>query len=85
MIGALLTWIPAIIVSYFTGGPDMTKFNIKLFAPFVQKMLLAKHRLNEVKTADEIIYPEKLMDEKASEQERAVLVAENNDYQNEKS
>lgn len=85
VIGAVLTWIPTIIVSYFTGGPDMTKFNIKLFAPFVQKMFLAKYRLDELKTVvEEDIHPDKLMDEKASKQERTVLMTGNDDHQNEK-
>ena len=42
-------WIPAVIVSHLTGGQDMSKFNIKLLSPFVQRMLPMKYRHTELK------------------------------------
>lgn len=42
-------WIPAVIVSHLTGGQDLSKFNINLLSPFIQRMLPAKYRHTELK------------------------------------
>lgn len=77
-----MTWIPAIIVSYFTGGPDMSKFNIQLFAPFVQKMLPKRYHHIELKTTEEKIFPDKTNDENGTKHEMAGLMVQKSDNGN---
>lgn len=81
-IGAVMTWIPAIIVSHFTGGPDMSKFNIKLFAPFVQKMIPARYHHTELKTVDKKIHLEQSNEENGTKQELTGLMVQNNENGN---
>lgn len=44
----MLTWVPAIIVSYLTGGQDLNKFNIRLLSPCIQKLLPMRYRRVEL-------------------------------------
>lgn len=78
-IGAFMTWISAIIVSYFTGGPDMSKFNIKLFSPFVQKMLPAKYHLIELKDVNKKICVDGVNTEMGAKHELTGLIEQNNE------
>lgn len=77
-IGAVMTWITAIFVSYLTGGPDMSKFDIKLFSPFIQKMLPNKYHLTELKIMDQKISTDKANTEIGAKHELTGLIATNN-------
>lgn len=48
-IGLVLAWIPAMIVSYFTGGQNFDGFNVQLLAPCVQCWVPRKYRHTELK------------------------------------
>lgn len=50
IIGVISMVIPAIIVSFLTGGQDLTNFNVQLLSPCVQKLLPEKYRHTELKT-----------------------------------
>lgn len=43
-LGALITWTSAIIISYFTGGQDLSKLNPNLLAPCIKYMLPKKYQ-----------------------------------------
>lgn len=49
LIGVISMWIPAIIISFLTGGQDFTNFNIHLLSPCIQKLLPKKYRHTELK------------------------------------
>lgn len=78
-IGVLITWITAIIVSYFTGGPDMSKFNIKLFPPFIQKMLPERYHLIELENADKKIFHENIINDMETKHELTELMLQSNE------
>lgn len=48
-LGVLSMWIPAIIISYLTGGQNFDHFNVKLLAPCVQGWVSQKYRHTEMK------------------------------------
>lgn len=50
--GFLSMWILAIIVSYFTGGSDLDKFDIKLVSPIIHKWLSEKYHPVELKATN---------------------------------
>lgn len=39
-----LVWIPAIVISYVTGGQDLAKLNIDLLSPCAQNFMPVKYR-----------------------------------------
>lgn len=43
-IGALITWISCIIISYLTGGQDLNEMNLNLLAPCIKNLLPKKYR-----------------------------------------
>lgn len=49
-MGALITWISAIVVSALTGGQDFNNFNITLLAPCIQSLVPRKYRHIELET-----------------------------------
>lgn len=48
-IGVLSTWIPAIIVSYLTGGQKFDNFNVTLLSPLVRGLVPKRYRMTELK------------------------------------
>lgn len=49
LLGVISMWIPAMIISYLTGGQDFTNFNVQLLSPCVQKLVPRKYRHRELK------------------------------------
>lgn len=43
-LGAIITWITGIVVSYLTGGQEINDSNLSLLSPCVQNLLPAKYR-----------------------------------------
>lgn len=52
-LGAVVTWIIAIIVSYLTGGEDIKKLNLNLLAPCIQNLLSQKYHQAELRVITE--------------------------------
>lgn len=77
VIGAIMTWIPTMIVSYFTGGNDISGLDPKLFAPFIQKILPKKYHHTELKTIDRNIYSEKSKNDDNLKRELTGLMKQN--------
>lgn len=48
-LGVLSMWIPAMIISYLTGGQNFDHFNVELLAPCVQGWVPRKYRHTEMK------------------------------------
>lgn len=73
-------WIPAVIVSHLTGGQDLSKFNIKLLSPFIQRMLPMKYHHTELKTIEKkkISDLNREANEEALKQELTELITQNN-------
>lgn len=74
LIGTILFWIPAVIVSHLTGGQDMSKFNIKLLSPFVQRMLPIKYRPTELTLIEKNITKDREANGQATKQELTELI-----------
>lgn len=49
LLGVIAMWLPAILISFLTGGQDFTNFNVQLLSPCVQKLLPKKYRHTELK------------------------------------
>lgn len=72
-------WIPAVIVSHLTGGQDLSKFNIKLLSPFIQKMLPMKYHHTELITIEKKITDlNRKSNEEGLNQEFTELITQNN-------
>lgn len=80
MIGVIMTWIPAIIVSYLTDGhKKMCEFDRKLVPPFVRKMLPEKCRCNtELKAVNTQISHRKSENNENGTQSEATKLIETN-------
>lgn len=65
-LGALVTWVTGIIVSYLTGGQDITESNLSLLAPCIQNLLPQKyhHAQLQVITEKPPLEPEEQVSEK---------------------
>lgn len=55
LIGVIAMWVPAIIISFLTGGQDFTDFNIQLLSPCVQNLVPRKYRHTELKAIRSLI------------------------------
>ncbi|XP_055303103.1 sodium-coupled monocarboxylate transporter 2-like isoform X2 [Sitodiplosis mosellana] len=44
VIGVLITWISAILISHLTGGQDLTNLNTQLLSPCIRKLIPKKYR-----------------------------------------
>lgn len=78
-IGAVTTWIVAVIGSYLTGGQDMSKFNIQLLSPFVHKLLPEKYRHTELKSIDNKMSADKANHQNGVKAELTGLIPHNNE------
>lgn len=79
VIGTIMFWIPAVIISHLTGGQDLNKFNIKLLSPFIQRMLPLKYRHTELGTIEKRISNlEREANGNALRQELTDLIRKNN-------
>lgn len=47
-LGVILTWLPAIFISYITGGQNFANFNIQLLSPCAQWLVPKKYRHKEL-------------------------------------
>lgn len=52
-LGAAITWLTGIIVSYFTGGQDINESNVGLLAPCIQYLLPQKYKHKPLKVITE--------------------------------
>lgn len=77
-IGAIMFWIPAIIVSHATGGQDLSKFNMKLLSPFIRRMLPRKYHHTELKPLDKKMSNDKETNETIFRHELTELITQNN-------
>lgn len=79
VIGAFMTWIPAIIASYLTGGQDMSKFNIQLLSPIVQRMLPKRYQHTELESASKMSCRKRAANECVEARELTELIQSNDE------
>lgn len=77
-IGAIMTWIPAIIVSHLTGGRDMNKYNINLISPVIRSWLPESYQHAELKPMNNIKCSAKICSETGTQQEVTELITNDN-------
>lgn len=78
VIGAIMFWIPAVIISHLTGGQDLSKFNIKLLSPFIQQLMSKKYRHTELSQIENKQALPKKSDETAFRHELTELITQTN-------
>lgn len=42
LIGVVCVWVPGVLLSYFTGGRDLTNFNFQLISPWLHRWIPKK-------------------------------------------
>lgn len=78
-IGAVTTWVVTIIVSHLTGGQDISKLNIQLLSPFVQKLLPEKYHHTELASRDKKISSDKANNQNGVKAELTGLIPHNDE------
>lgn len=60
LIGVCCVWIPGVIISYLTGGRDLTNFNFQLISPWMHRFIPKKYLHTKLKVISIINDDEKI-------------------------